>query len=270
MNDVDADEGSADPQDAEFERLRRLAFGRTTTNAEEAAAADARLRLAELEAREAERVAAQEARTAEAAARAQREERVRVEAEEELAHPLANEPADEPGDDDRPPRWRAWLLPAAVGLVVGALIAGGVAWAVRPGPAAPAAESPTPSSSGGVEYFLGDPPTSEELPPGNTEAAQGWFEPVQTEDDLVGVPELRPEFDRGTVRLVHSSPTARVWVAKQTDGSLCLETTETASQITSGSCVASDQFSERALLVSSNVLTAVWTGEQLSVVFTRR
>jgi hypothetical protein len=89
---------------------------------------------------------------------------------------------------------------------------------------------------------------------------------VQSDDDLVGVPELRSEFDRNSVRLVHHSPAARVWIARQTDGSLCLETTETATQITNGSCVDAERFERESLRVNSSVLTAAWTGSQLSVV----
>jgi len=273
MTDDDADEGSAVDSAAEREQLRRLAFGRTTTDAEVAAAAAARLRLGALEAEEAARALEREER-----ARADREasRRARALAEAQQAHPLTGTGSgtgtgtgtgeDEGETDPEPARWRARLLPAAVGLLVGAAVVGVVVWATVPAPGGPVAQSPSPAASGGVNYFLGEPPVGEELPPGDVAAAQRWFAPAQTEEDLVGVPELREDFDRGSVRLVHSSPAARVWVARKTDGSLCLETTETASQITSGSCVIPEEFARKSLLVGSDALTAVWSGSELSVV----
>ena len=281
MTDDEADEGSAVDSAAEREQLRRLAFGRTTTDAEVAAAATARLRLGALEAEDAARALEREER-----ARADREasRRARALAEAHQAHPLTGtgtgtsavtgtgtgtgtgEDEDEGETDPEPARWRARLLPAAVGLLVGAAVVGGVVWATVPAPGGTVAQSPSPAASGGVNYFLGEPPVGEELPPGDVAAAQRWFAPAQTEEDLVGVPELREDFDRGSVRLVHSSPAARVWVARKTDGSLCLETTETASQITSGSCVIPEEFARRSLLVGSDALTAVWSGSELSVV----
>jgi len=268
MNDVEADEGSAVERDAELARLRRLAFGRTTTDAEVAAAAEARLRLGAIEAE-----AAARARKLEERARADRDafQRARAEDEERQAHPLT------PDDTEAPaaPR-RAWLLPAAAGLLVGGVVAGGVAWALAPGPSEPSAVPATSApSEGGLNYFLGDESadnTGEEqpVPPGDVEAAWRWFERAQTPDDLVGVPELRPEFDRTTVRLVHSSDNARVWVTMQTDGKLCLETTEITTQVTNGSCMGTDDFAVSALRVESNELTAVWTGTELSVVLSPR
>jgi len=275
MDDVEADEGSAVERDVErdveLERLRRLAFGRTTTDADVAAAAGARLRLAAIEAE-----AAAHARELEERARADREAFQRARAEEEAgqAHPLATIDAEDSAEDSaREPalRRRAWLLPGAVGLLVGAVVVGGVAWAVAPGASEPVA---VPASSapaeGGLNYFLGDEPLDETLPPGDVEAAWRWFERAQTPEDLVGVPELRPEFDRDSVRLVHSSDGARVWVTMRNDGGLCLETTELATQVTNGSCTGTDDFALEALRVESNELTAVWSGTELSVVLRPR
>ena len=275
MDDVEADEGSAVERDAELERLRRLAFGRTTTDADVAAAAGARLRLAAIEAE-----AAAHAHELEGRARAEREAFQRARAEEEAgqAHPLATVDAEHRAEDSarepavrRRVRRRAWLLPAAAGLLVGAVVAGGVAWALAPGASEPVA---VPASSapaeGGLNYFLGDEPVNETLPPGDVEAAWRWFERAQTAEDLVGVPELRPEFDRDSVRLVHSSDGARVWVTMRNDGGLCLETTELATQVTNGSCTGTDDFALEALRVESNELTAVWSGTELSVVLRPR
>jgi len=270
MNDVEADEGSALERNAELERLRRLAFGRTTTDAEVAAAATARLRLGAIEAEAAARALALEERE-----RADREafQRARAEDEARQAHPLAALDTDDPVTVPAPRR-RSWLLPAAAGLLVGALVAGGAAWALAPGPSEPVTATSEPAQ-GGLNYFLGDEPADdtaddEKVPPGDVDAAWRWFEREQTAEDLVGVPELRPEFDSGSVRLVHSSDNARVWVTMQTDGKLCLETTEITTQVTNGSCMGTDDFAVEALRVESNELTAVWTGTELSVVLSPR
>ena len=285
MSDPEADARASAENTTDLERLRRIAFGRTSTDAEVAAAAAARLRLAQLEAA----ASLEAAREQQRRAAAEREALQRASAREAtgVAHPLdgdddhagghpggnpaagSGDPGDYPGDDTDAPartaRRRAWLLPAAAGVLVGAVLGGGALWLARPAPVEPPAVSASQDpSDGGINYFLGEP--TETLPPGDVEAALAWFSRVQTEEDLVGVPELRSEFDRNSVRLVHSAPAARVWIARQTDGKICLETTATATQITNGSCVDPEEFARDALRVDSAVLTAAWTGSQLSVV----
>lgn len=271
MNEVEADEGARVDRDAELERLRRLAFGRTTTDAEVAAAAAAGRSLAALEAEDAL------AREAEERARAERDAGERAAAADaaEPAHPLTTDGAADDNFDGEPAasRWRAWLLPVGAGILVGAFAVGGAMWVARPWPSEPGA-AVSENLDGGINYFLGGEPDGEpgdgavddSLPPGDPEAAGRWFEPLQTPADLVGVPELRPEFDRGSVRLVHSSSEARVWVTRKTDGSLCLETTETDTQATNGTCASPEDFAAESLRVTSGALTATWSGSQLSVV----
>ena len=245
-------------RDAEVERLRRVAFDRTTTAEEEAAAELARRDLAALE---------EETRASRAAL-----DRAIDAALEPGAHPpVASDPGDTAPTDapDATARTRrpAWLLPAAVALVVGVAATSAV-WAWQGSDELPAAVSASRSPSP-IEYFLGDRPDG--IPePGDLSAAEVWFEREQTDEDLVGVGELRPEFDRGSVRLVHSSPIARVWVAKQVDGKLCLETTDTFSQVTNGTCAVAGDFEQSGLAVASNVLTADWNGPQVRVVLSQR
>ena len=260
-------------REAEVERLRRVAFDRTSTPEEEAAAEIARRELAHLE--------REEQTGREALARA-----IDTVLEAE-AHPppvvaVSGDVVAVSGDADpvsgdaylendafekESPRRPAWIVPAAVALVLGVAATSAV-WAWQGSAETPAAlsvsRSPTP-----IEYFLGDPPDAT-AEPGDLEAAEVWFEREQTEEDLVGVGELRPEFDRASVRLVHSSPVARVWVAKQVDGRLCLETTDTFSQVTNGTCAAAAEFAVRGLSVASNVLTADWNGPQVRVVLSQR
>jgi hypothetical protein len=260
---VEPDAAAAAAHDERLARLRRLAFGRTETGEDEAAATEAR--------RELEAIAAGE--------RARRDslDRAIAAALGRRAHPSSvpdtapeadTAEFDDPDDLEPEKPRRSWLLPAATGLVVGALVVAVLAWAYRPGAEATDAPTARPTSTG-TTYFLGDPPPSTAVP-GDLAAAERWFDTAQTDDDLVGVGELRPEFDRDSVRLVHSSALARVWLAKRVDGKLCLETTESATLITSGTCATTDDFASRGLSVSSNVLTANWNGAQVRVVLARR
>ncbi|GAB3607365.1 hypothetical protein GCM10027413_27740 [Conyzicola nivalis] len=241
MSETDAASDAA--RSNELDRLRRVAFGRTTNADEERAAASA---LAEL---------------------------ARLEAEPEVAEPPVAEPVEAPPAEtvtdasasSASGEPRRWLVPAAVGLLVGAIIAGAGVWALRPGEAEPATSA---TRETGVNYFLGDPPGETSIE-GDVQAAERWFSEPQSEEDLEGVGSLLPEFDRSSVRLVHASSLAKVWVAKRVDGQLCLETTVTETDLTTGSCALPPDFADRGLTVSSEVLTAVWNGSQLKVVATR-
>lgn len=273
---VEPHAAAAEARDAELARLRRLAFGRTETHEDETVAAHAR--------RDLEQIAAGER------ARRQALDRAVAAVLEGRAHPpVDDEPEtaarpdgggddDGDGDDDDPAaaagdeparRRHPWVLPAAVGVAVGAVLAASAGVLIRPGSGTDDEPTPGATSPGGLTYFLGDPPESTAVP-GDLAAAERWFEPEQSDDDLVGVGELRPEFDRASVRLVHSSSLARVWVAKKVDGALCLETTETETQITIGTCATTGDFTARGLSLSSDVLTATWNGAQVRVVVTRR
>jgi hypothetical protein len=254
MSETDAAADAA--RSAELERLRRLAFGRTST-ADEAVAAE----------------------------EAQRElSRVEADAVVEPVEAPAPTPVAEPVEAPEPEPSVAGSLGAGVaeslarflklhraelaGLAVGAVVAGGLVWTLHPGTVSAPDAVPTPTSTA-MTYFLGDPPTSSDVP-GDLAAAERWFADEQTDDDLVGVGDLRPEFDRDSVRLVHDSRLARVWVVRQLDGKLCVYTTETETQSTVGSCVDSVEFERRGISVTSNVLTASWNGSQVRVVLTQR
>lgn len=265
---VHPDAAAAAALDAHLAQLRRLAFGRTETGEDEAAAAAARRQLEAIAAVErAHHDALDRAITAALVHRAHplTAAESTAQAAPDSPRPTTDDDYDEPEPEQ--PR-RPWLLPAAIGLVVGALAVAALAWAFQPRVDEGRAPTPRPTSTG-TSYFLGDPPAST-AEPGDLAAAERWFEPAQTDNDLVGVGDLRPEFDRDSVRLVHESALARVWVVKQTDGKLCLETTETVSQVTSGTCSTADDFSSRGISVSSDVLTATWNGGQLRVVLARR
>lgn len=268
-------------RETEAERLRRVAFDRTSTPDEEAAAELARRELARLEGEAQERRAALD-RAIDAALEPQAHPEVDGDDADTATSrtttgtttgittgttTAAATQAARGEPETAPSRRPAWLVPATIALVLG-VVATSAVWAWQGAPKTPAAVSasgsPTP-----IEYFLGDPP-DETAEPGDLAAAEVWFERDQTDEDLVGVGELRPEFDRDSVRLVHSSPVARVWVAKQVDGRLCLETTDTFSQVTNGTCAIPAEFALRGLSVASNVLTADWNGPQVRVVLSQR
>jgi len=264
MTETDAAPNAA--RSDEIDRLRRVAFGRTTTDAEELAAGEALAELARIDAeidaeREAERRAALAA------------------AEPPVAEPVEAPPVEPPLLEE-PPRWRRWAAPAAVGLVVGAVIAAGVGFAVKPAAVDDHALTTTSDSvtdngaSTSVNYFLGDAPGASSTDGtmagltatgGDVQAAERWFADAQTDEDLVGVGSLLPEFDRSSVRLVHASSIARAWVAKRVDGQLCLEVTVSETDYTSGSCALPADFSDRGLTVSSDTITVRWNGGQVNV-----
>jgi len=260
----------------EVDRLRRVAFGRTSTAAEESAAGEALTELARVEAQlEAERAAER------AAEREAERESERMSAAA-AAVPLDDEPPVDAPDDEpvAPARWRRWAAPALVGAVVGALTAGGLVFAFPPTPEVPAALTTTSDAvtdngaSTNVNYFLGDlsetgqdgsTRTDPVSSSGDLEAAARWFAREQTDEDLDGVGSLLPEFDRGSVRLVHASPLARAWVAKRVDGQLCLEVTVSETDYTSGSCALPPEFTETGLTVSTDTVTVRWNGGQVNV-----
>jgi hypothetical protein len=275
MSETDAAPDAA--RSDKIDRLRRLAFGRTSNVAEESAAEAALVELARIDAQiDAEREAARLAAIAAAES---------VEPSPgESTDLTAVEPVEAP-----PSRWRRWAAPAAVGLVAGALIATGVVFALPPAAStAPAADPAADATretirengeSTNVNYFLGDlsgNTTSSDgtiagmsATGGDLEAAAAWFAEPQTEEDLVDVGSLLPEFDRGSVRLVHASSIARAWVAKRVDGQLCLEVTVRQTDYTSGSCALPPDFSESGLTVSSDPITVRWNGSQVNVLLAR-
>ena len=283
MSETDAAPDAA--RSDEIDRLRRIAFGRTSNADEESAAEAALAELARIDAEiDTEREAARLAAVASA-------ERAALSAE--LAADTAAEAAalddaalsDAEPVDAQPPRWRRWIAPAAVGLIVGAVVAGGFAFAFPPAPSTDAAAEATRETirengeSTNVNYFLGDlsgNTTSTDgtiagmsANGGDLEAAERWFAEPQTDEDLVDVGSLLPEFDRTSVRLVHASSIARAWVAKRVDGQLCLEVTERLTDYTSGSCALQPDFSERGLTVSSDAITVRWNGSQVNVLLAR-
>jgi len=283
MSETDAAPDAA--RSDEIDRLRRIAFGRTSNADEESAAEAALAELARIDAEiDAEREAARLAAVASA-------ERAALSAEldaETAAEAAAAEDAalsDAEPVEAQPRRWRRWIAPAAVGLIVGAVVAGGLAFAFPPAPSTDAAAEATRETirengeSTNVNYFLGDlsgNTTSTDgtiagmsANGGDLEAAERWFAEPQTDEDLVDVGSLLPEFDRTSVRLVHASSIARAWVAKRVDGQLCLEVTERLTDYTSGSCALPPDFSERGLTVSSDAITVRWNGSQVNVLLAR-
>ena len=267
MSETDAAADAARADDVD--RLRRVAFGRTSNADEESAAAQALSELARIDAQqEAERAAERDAER----------ESERMAAAAAAAVPLDEDlPVDEPVE---PARWRRWAAPALVGAGAGALIVGGLVFAFPPKADIPAALTTTSDAvtdngaSTNVNYFLGD--LSENGTDGTSVSSGGdlaaaalWFADEQTDEDLDGVGSLLPEFDRGSVRLVHASPVARAWVAKRVDGQLCLEVTVSETDYTSGSCALPPEFTETGLTVSTDTVTVRWNGGQVKVLIAK-
>lgn len=273
MSETDAAPDAA--RDDEIDRLRRLAFGRTSNPADEAAAQAALVELARIEAE----LAAAEARAADARAAAERAQAERDVAALEAERSATVEATPAEPETDEPARWRRWIAPAGIGVAIGALIVGVITVAVPTGTSPRATGGPTNSADGptpgDVNYFLpnlsdGGASTDGTIAGrsanrGDLRAAELWFAEPQTAADLDGVGTLLPEYDRTSVRLVHAGSSAKVWVAKRVDGQLCLEATVQPTDYSVGSCALPQDFSARGLTVSSDSVTVRWNGGKVTV-----
>jgi len=247
MSDID------DGRAAHLDGLRRIAFGRANTPEEHAAAAAAH-----------EALARAEAEDSAAAAEAAAAEHAEVGAAEPT-DPGRPSVDDEPQPPDAPAR--VWIVPAVVALVAGALLGGTATNLVRATPvAAPtAATSFTPGSSprpaSAIPVTAGAAFTSG---PGNLEGAEGWFSRTQTDNDLnelfFGDPtRYVPE----SIRLVQSTGSGEIWVAKTPDGGLCLMATSKDGG--GGTCATADEFTQRGLAVGHATVQVAWDGVRMAV-----
>ncbi|CAD5990760.1 hypothetical protein [Agreia sp. COWG] len=242
-------DGDAPLQDAHREALKRTAFGRAQSPADEARAAEAQHRLLELDAIEAE------ARDAEA--RAQRD-----------AH----------GARERRRRRIRSRVIAVTGIAatLGALVA------VYAGLVTPTSSTESSSRQGDLRSIA---PTSTDsvdlgrgtvapapagpvgrVTSGSAASAEHWFDDPQKETDVVV--QLANDLDPSSTRAVDSSVDGwQVFVAKDKRDNFCLVAVETGNSVTGWDCASPDQFTSAGLLLTASGATAItvyWDGFDLT------
>ena len=216
----------------DLDELRRIAYGRTTSPADEEAAATARVALADH--------AAEQQRAAERRAAEQRAEEQR--AEEQRAAELGGHPeqpqnethhqgaADEPGRLRRlASARRVWAVPAAAAFVVGSVLAGASVYLFV---------STTPDDTiprTAPDYALVDPYAEGTLAipsgpviPGDLAAAELAFARPQSQGDALEVADS--SIDASSVRLITSLGTAIIYAARTVDAQLCLVVLDRSQQ----------------------------------------
>jgi hypothetical protein len=261
-----------DGRAAHLDGLRRIAFGRAHTPEEQAAAAAAHEALARAEAEDS--AAAAEAEAAEAeAAEAEAAERAAVEsAHAETAPDIEPDDDLEPASGEQPARWRVWIAPALIALMVGAL-AGGALTAVAGG-SADATPTPaptfTPGSSGRPAAAIPVTTSSSFVSgPGDLQAAERWFAGEQREEDKT---TLFQDSQTGIVaestRLVESTPHGDVWVAQSSSGGLCLIVGSDDGSA-GATCATAGEFVAKGLTLGQSNLNVAWDGARLASMSTK-
>ena len=215
----------------DLDELRRIAYGRTTSPADEEAAATARVALAD---HAAEQQRAAERRAAEQRAEEQRAEEQAAELGGHPEHPQ-NEThqqgaADEPGRLRRlVTSWRVWAVPACAAFVVGSVLAGASVYLFV---------STTPDDTiprTAPDYALVDPYAEGTLAipsgpviPGDLAAAELAFARPQSQGDALEVADS--SIDASSVRLITSLGTAIIYAARTVDAQLCLVVLDRSQQ----------------------------------------
>jgi len=230
---------------AHLEELRRIAYGRTNSVEDEERATAARRELEDLE---------------------------------RVGH-LGPAPVDEPPTAEAHPhdlekehaiaRSRGWVVPALTALVIGAFLGGAVATLAGGPSAATPAPTPTftPGSSarpaGGTPLTTGSSFISG---PGSLEAAEEWFSRAQSVDDLnelfFGDPT---RYVPDSIRLVQSTDSSEVWVAKTPEGGRCLMVTSRNEG--AGTCVTGEEFTRGGLTLGHQNVRVAWDGVRLAVAY---
>jgi len=263
----------------DLDELRRIAYGRTTSPADEEAAATARVALADH--------AAEQQRAAER--RAVEQEAAEQRAEEQRAVELGGHPehpqnethqqgaADEPGRLRRlVTSWRVWAVPACAAFVVGVALTAASAHLYS----TTTPDDTTPRTA--PDYALVDPNAEGTLAipsgpviAGDLAAAELAFARPQSQGDALEVVDSK--IDAGSVRLISSSGFVTVYAARSVDGQLCLVAVDTSQQMfdqTSTSqtmirnCATPDVFSAQGLEVEASDpadqrITMHWDGAEV-------
>jgi hypothetical protein len=220
-----------EPAERRRERLRREAFGRPATPADEARAADALRELTDLAAGDAAERAAQDALAA---------------------------AAPPPPVRRRLPRAVAVV---AVSLAGAAILVGldlfGFGRSGDPDAAPP--ESPS------IRFQEERPIPTRSVPvttTGSSASADTWFSAPQTQADLTGTLQTSVEgIDPASTRIVPSSAAGwRIWIAKGPHGMLCLIAKREESSSASAQCVTREDFDASGLTLGADRLTVFWDG----------
>ena len=261
----------------DLDELRRIAYGRTTSPADEEAAATARVALAD---HAAEKLRAAERRAAEQRAEEQRAE---VQRAAELGGEQPQYETHQQGAADEPGRlrrlvtsWRVWAVPACAAFVVGSVLAAASVYLF----VSTTPDDTTPSTA--PDYALVDPNAEGTLAipsgpviAGDLAAAELAFARPQSQGDALEV--IDSKIDAASVRLISSSGFVTVYAARSVDGQLCLVAVDTSQQMfdqTSTSqtmirnCATPDVFSAQGLEVEASDpadqrITMHWDGAEV-------
>jgi len=214
---------------SELDDLRRVAYGRTSTPEEEAAAAAAR---AELEARE--RPVAPE-----------------PEEPEKPAILQIVDPSDEPGYlHQLATTWRVWAVPAFATFVIGIAItvASGLL-ILRSIPVGDGSAAPTVSAA--------DAPV-----PGDLDTATAKLNNRQQPENLGH--EFAPPIDPATVHLLHTSAEQQIYAAFSDNGDICLMVVDATTNDSGSTCLPPELFAAQSVWLGtsmgSNSVTVRWDG----------
>jgi hypothetical protein len=234
----------------EIDELRRVAYGRTSTPAEEAASAAARSQLAALEAPQPE--------TCQPSAHDAPAESVQP-ADDGFAtaafETAAFETHDEPGYLRRLAySWRVWAVPAFVTFVIGIAITAASGLFVLQGLRTTA---PQPISVGDSE------PGSQ---PGNLERARALLGSAQSADDIA--PMVNESVDPATTHALVSPSHMRFFGANSLKGHFCLIAVDDAAGSSISTCAPPERFARDGVWVGTIAdgvnLTLRWDGEKVT------
>jgi len=224
---------------SELDDLRRIAYGRTSSAADEAAAADARSTLAQHD----------------AAARAETDGANPPDPEgEERDGSIALDivdPGNEPGYLHRlVTTWRVWAVPAFAAFIVGIVLTVASGWFILN---ANSASNITPDTNTSQRFLEGselldpDAVSPNAVTPGDLGAAFELFARAQQPDDVTE--GLDSGIDTASTRLVYVSEFDEVYAAKTVGGSLCLLLVSPNSELAMTSCADETSFVAQGLSI---------------------